>query len=125
MTLAGDVTTGVDDDSDIEIDANLQPYNTQSRVTPALSTLFARKLIGRDKTTLLQIARAFDDVMSAHRLNLTYFLYGGSLLGSYRHHDIIPWDDDIDVMANVSDRDVIFAELIKLSPKYEVLCSLH
>ena len=36
--------------------------------------------------------------------NLTYFLYGGSLLGLYRHHGMVPWDDDIDVLMNESER---------------------
>ena len=30
--------------------------------------------------------------------NLTFAMSDGTLLGSWRHHDVIPWDDDLDLM---------------------------
>ena len=53
--------------------------------------------------------------------NVTYFMYGGSLLGSYRHHNIIPWDDDIDVFVNNSQRQILEESLATLSPRYTVI----
>ena len=39
--------------------------------------------------------RIFIDI--CERLDLTYFVYGGTLLGAEKFKGLIPWDDDIDV----------------------------
>lgn len=43
----------------------------------------------------LRILDLFDELCGAH--SLTYYLWGGSLLGAIKFRGYIPWDDDIDV----------------------------
>lgn len=43
-----------------------------------------------------KILKKFDEICKEN--NWTYFLGYGTLLGAARHHDCIPWDDDIDVV---------------------------
>ena len=43
----------------------------------------------------LEILKLLISICEKH--NLTYFIVGGSALGSIRHGGFIPWDDDIDV----------------------------
>lgn len=44
--------------------------------------------------------------------NISYMLYAGSQLGVDRHHGMIPWDDDIDIMMSLENYDK-FIELAR------------
>ncbi len=50
----------------------------------------------------------------ANKLNLQYFLTGGSAIGAVRHHGFIPWNDDIDIGLTRKD----FEKFVKLMPDY-------
>lgn len=56
--------------------------------------------------------------------NVMFFLYRGTLLGSLRHHDFIPWDYDIDVIANSSDRDSLRQALSFVGYQFDLYCPM-
>ncbi len=53
------------------------------------------KLLTQLKTVELDLFRRFIDV--CERMDLRYYVIGGTLLGAVRHRGFIPWDDDVDV----------------------------
>lgn len=59
------------------------------------------------------ILKSLTDYLDAH--NLRYYLAYGTLLGAVRHHDIIPWDYDIDIQMPRPDFDR-FLELVSEKP---------
>ena len=43
-----------------------------------------------------ELLRTVDDIFIRH--GITYWIESGTLLGAVRHADLIPWDDDIDIV---------------------------
>lgn len=65
------------------------------------------------KNNLYRILKYF--ISFCEKNELTYCCATGTMLGAVRHHDIIPWDDDIDVFMPRKD----YEELLTLSPEME------
>jgi len=63
-----------------------------------------------------EMLKSFIEV--CERLNLRYFVVGGTLLGAIRHHGFIPWDDDIDVGLPREDYEKFLQEAQSYLPKY-------
>lgn len=64
------------------------------------------------KKVELYLLRVF--IETCNKLNLTYYVIGGTLLGTVRHKGFIPWDDDIDVAMPRKDYDIWIREAQKL-----------
>ena len=56
---------------------------------------------------------------------LTYFLCSGTLLGSYRFHGIIPWDDDVDVYVMAEEKESVRHALRSLPDDYRLVSNLE
>ena len=89
-----------------------------SSILPVKLQTFSVKLSEENYQIYMDLLKTFTSVMEKNKL--TYFLYGGSLLGSIRHRDIIPWDDEIDLMINASEETKIVKVMKKLEPKYKL-----
>lgn len=65
---------------------------------------------------LYEILCVVDDV--CRKNNITYALHGGTMLGAVRHHDFIPWDNDIDILVMWKDYDRLCERLREELPEY-------
>ena len=101
------------------VQPNAKP-ETQKSKTPGNETLdpFAPKLTQAEKEAVYNLLSKVHQVMTSS--HIVYWIYSGTLLGSYRHHDLIPWDDDVDVITDISTRDKLLEALKKLEPVYTV-----
>ena len=75
--------------------------------------------VQRLKSIELEMLKSFAEI--CEKLNLRYYLIGGTLLGAVRHRGFIPWDDDIDVGMPREDYEVFLKEAQKYLPEYYFL----
>lgn len=75
------------------------------------------------QTAGLNILVAIDGICKRH--SLTYYIYGGSLLGAYRHKGFIPWDDDVDIAMTRKDFEQfkLFENELPAHMKIDTVCN--
>lgn len=86
--------------------------NKQTRIVTPINMLFAN--VFSDEDALLMTAALREFTQTLEKANATYFMMAGTLLGSYRHHGKIPWDDDADLAVNYTEKEKL-VELFKNS----------
>ena len=85
----------------------------RSRQIPWLSHPRMPRILSLDEhEQSLQLLQAVDTLLWQH--NITYVLAYGNLIGSYMMHDLLPWDDDLDILIYDKDRH----KIVPLFQKY-------
>ena len=93
-------------------------YINSSEMLPENLSMFKIVMNEEDLNVTLNLLEAFTSTMDKH--NLTYYMGGGTLLGSYRHHGLIPWDDDLDVMADFNQQKQVREALKTIKEEYVI-----
>lgn len=67
------------------------------------------------KTCELSMLGCFKEICD--KLNIKYYILGGTLLGAVRHKGFIPWDDDVDVFIMREDYEVFLQKAPSMLPE--------
>jgi cytidyltransferase-like protein len=74
------------------------------------------------QSKLKEVFKRFIDFLDAH--DIPWWTSGGTTLGAIRHRDMIPWDDDIDMLMKKSDIEKLYGyedELKQVGLKFQYL----
>jgi len=93
------------------------PSLSQSQMSN-ITRKFRKQLKRSERAALLKMFGAVTDALRAR--NVTFWIDGGTLLGSYRHHNLIPWDDDVDLVICRSQRHQAHRAIKALAPAYRL-----
>jgi len=66
------------------------------------SPILPRRVTPCEHSLMMRLLMIIERMCRKHKI--PFMLYAGTLLGSWRHHDIVPWDDDLDLMISIDDR---------------------
>ena len=71
---------------------------------------------GEHKQEAIELLKKTIDILN--EFDIKYFIISGTLLGYVRHKDIIPWDDDIDLIVDKN----IIEKAVSTIDNWQTLC---
>lgn len=80
---------------------NLFPVESFTYADRKNSTWLPRVITIEEHKEYMHLIQLAASLLGKH--NITYMAFAGSMLGSWRHWDIVPWDDDFDILASLDD----------------------
>lgn len=104
------------------VSTRLESQSPKGNRTSNKTRMFKSQLNPRERATLLTMFGVVTNALRAS--NVTFWMDGGTLLGSYRHHNLIPWDDDVDLVLRQSHKPQARRAINALAPAYQLFVEM-